>query len=96
MASGPGSGFLNFNRFVQIQSEMQHTHGFSSPPRVIVSSDDPEFDPIILSHLKDEGFTAIYIPFDGNVKAYKNQLAHFPDSLELGESFAIIGMAGIT
>jgi len=69
----------------------QHTYGVSSPPRVIVSSDDPEFDAIILSHLKDEGFKAIYMPFDGNVKAYKNELAHLPDALELGESFAIIG-----
>jgi len=56
-----------------------------------VTSDDPEFDSIILSHLKQEGFDATYIPFKGNVKAYKNELAHLPDDLELGESFAIIG-----
>ena len=56
-----------------------------------MTSDDPEFDSIILSHLKQEGFDATYIPFKGNVKAYKNELAHLPDDLELGESFAILG-----
>jgi len=70
--------------------QQQRTHASSAPPRVIVSSDDAEFDVIILSHLKDEGFDTIYMPFTGNVKAYKDKLARLPDDLELGESFAII------
>ena len=72
--------------------QQQRTHVTSAPARVIVTSDDSEFDVIILSHLKDEGFDAIYMPFSGNVKAYKDKLAHLPDDLELGESFAIICM----
>jgi len=61
------------------------------PPKVHVTSDDPEFDTIILSHLRQEGFEVHYFPYNGNVKEYKNALAHLPDDLELGESFAIIG-----
>jgi len=64
---------------------------YSMPPKVYITSDDPEFDPIILSHLKQEGFDTTYLPYNGNVKGYKSQLAHLPDELELGESFAIIG-----
>lgn len=75
-ASGLGEGFLKFN---------------SMPPRLHVTSDDPEFDPIILAHWKQEGFDTTYLPYTGDEKTYRQKLARLPDELELGESFAIIG-----
>lgn len=76
--SGFGDGFLTFN---------------SASPRLHITSDDPEFDPIILSHWKAEGYNVSYLPCNvDDVKAYKQELARLPEELELGESFAIVGM----
>lgn len=61
------------------------------PPRVILTSDDPEFDEVILDHWKQEGFDARYVPYDGDAKAYKYWLQHYSDELEIGESYALIG-----
>jgi len=55
-----------------------------------VTSDDPEFDPTILSHLRQEGFDAQYLAYGGDPKAYKHELTSSAETLELGEYFAII------
>lgn len=61
------------------------------PPRVFLTSDDPEFDEIILDYWKQEGFLAKYFPYSGDGKALKYWLQHVADELEVGESFALIG-----
>lgn len=61
------------------------------PPRLHITADDPEFDPIIISHWKQEGFDVTYLPFGGDVKAYRQQLATLPEDLELGEYYGLIG-----
>ena len=71
-------------------------HGFltfnSMPPRVYVLSDDTEFDRVFLKHLRQEGFDVNYLPFTGDVKGFKWTIQHLADDLELGQSYAIIGM----
>lgn len=71
-------------------------HGFltfnSMPPRVHVLSDDTEFDRVFLKHLRQEGFDVNYLPFTGDVKGFKWTIQHLADDLELGQSYAIIGM----
>lgn len=62
------------------------------PPRVHITSDDPEeFDETVIQHLKDEGFDVTYLPYKGDPKQYKWELAHLADDLELGENYALIG-----
>ena len=60
-------------------------------PRLVVTSDTPDFDPEILEHWKEEGFQVAYLPYDGDHKAYQNKLQHLPDPLELGDKYAIVG-----
>ncbi|GAB7355432.1 hypothetical protein MBLNU459_g5942t1 [Dothideomycetes sp. NU459] len=60
------------------------------PPRLHITSDDPEFDAVILDHWKQEGFDATYFPYNGDNKAYKSHLQHLADDIELGESYALI------
>jgi hypothetical protein len=62
------------------------------PPRLHVTADDNEFDPIILKYFRDEGFDATYLPKGSDNKAYKDRLKHLADDLELGENYAIVGM----
>lgn len=61
------------------------------PPRIYLTSDDPEFDEVILDHWKQEGFLAQYVHYNGDGKAFKYWLQHVSDELEIGESFALIG-----
>ena len=75
MASDFGKGFLTFN---------------SMPPRLHITGDDAEFDETILQHWREEGFDVTYLPYGNNIKAYKQELAHLADDLELGEYYAII------
>lgn len=60
------------------------------PPRLHIAADDDEFDPLILQHWKEEGFDVTYLPYDGNARAFKTELSHLADDLELGESYALI------
>ena len=91
-SSGMGPGFLKFNRFGGFQTwRWTNAEIYSLPPRLHITSDDPEFDPELLSHWKEEGFDVTYFPYDGNQKAYKQKLAHLADDIELGESYALIG-----
>lgn len=62
------------------------------PPRLHITSDDPEFDPVLLSHWKAEGFDATYLQYKGDPKAFKNTIFGLSEELELGESFAMVGM----
>lgn len=63
----------------------------SLPPRLHVTADDNDFDPTIMRHFREEGFDVTYLPYGNDVKAYKNDLKHLADDLELGESYAIVG-----
>lgn len=60
-------------------------------PNVIVTADGLSFDPEILAHLKDEGFSVIYLPYTGHPKDYSHQLQGLEDSLEFGYRYAIVG-----
>jgi hypothetical protein len=66
----------------------------SSPRRPIVhiASDDPEFDPDLLSALQTEGFQTTYIPIitTTNAKPDLTPLRHIADDLERGELYALI------
>ncbi|KKY25701.1 putative dienelactone hydrolase [Phaeomoniella chlamydospora] len=58
-------------------------------PRLVLSSDTPDFDPTLIDHWRDEGFIVGYLQFDGNPKAYRAQLMHLAESLELSDKWAI-------
>lgn len=60
------------------------------PPRIHIVSDDPSFDPDLLSHLTAEGFTTTYIPLLPPEKPDLTPLRHIADDLEFGESYAIL------
>jgi hypothetical protein len=62
-------------------------------PRLVLTSDSPDFDPTTISHWKEEGFAVAYHPYDGDAKSYGNSLQHLADPLELGEKYAIVGIA---
>lgn len=62
-------------------------------PRLVLTSTSPDFDPTTVSHWKEEGFAVVYLPYGGDVKAYRNQLSHLADPLELGDKYAIVGTA---
>lgn len=70
-----GTGFLKFNRM---------------PPKLVLTADDDDFDDQILLHLREEGFDATYLPLGEGGKAYKDELRHLADDLELGEDYGII------
>ncbi|KAI7253051.1 hypothetical protein KC335_g15328, partial [Hortaea werneckii] len=60
------------------------------PARIHVTADDDTFDPVIIRHLREEGFDATFLPFTGDIKGYRDTLRHLADDLELGENYAII------
>ena len=60
-------------------------------PRLVVTSDTPDFDPNTIDHWKDEGFQVTYLPYDGDHKDYNKKLQHLADPLELGDKYAIVG-----
>jgi hypothetical protein len=60
-------------------------------PRLVLTSDTPDFDHGIIDQWKDEGFQVAYLPYDGDRKDYHNKLQHLADRLELGEKYAIVG-----
>ena len=61
------------------------------PPRLHITGDDDEPDPLILRHLQEEGFDVTFLPHRNGGKEYKEKLKHLSDDLELGESYGIIG-----
>ncbi|KAK3058123.1 hypothetical protein LTR09_001201 [Extremus antarcticus] len=75
MSTGVHPGFLSFT---------------SMPPRLHITGDTPNPDPILLQHFIEEGFDATYLPRGGGGKPYRDELARLNDDLELGESYAIV------
>lgn len=61
-----GTGFLSFN---------------SLPPRLIVTSEDDEFDETTLQHWRDEGYDVTYLPMGEGGKPYVDALKAVPDEL---------------
>lgn len=70
------------------------TMNFSKPPKIVITSDEAEFDPFIIESWQDEGFVTTYVPYNGNLKEYKNTLMHIGDELELSEHYAVIAYNG--
>lgn len=60
-------------------------------PRLVITSNSPDFDPTTISHWKEEGFAVAYLQYNGDAKAYRNDLQHLADPLELGDKYAIVG-----
>jgi hypothetical protein len=60
-------------------------------PRLVVTSDTPDFDQDVMENWMDEGFQVAYLPYDGDKKDYLNKLQHLADPLQLGEKYAIVG-----
>lgn len=61
-----GTGFLSFN---------------SLPPRLLITSEDDEFDQTTLQHWKDEGYDVTYLPVGEGGKPYIQALKSVPDEL---------------
>lgn len=57
---------------------------------VHILSDDPEFDPVYLQHLNEEGFNVFYEHFTGDVNNFNWTIRHLSDDLEPGQKYAII------
>ena len=63
----------------------------ASPPRLVLTSQDPEFDQTTIQKWQAEGFAVTYLPFIGSHRAFERTIAHLADPLELGEKYAIVG-----
>ncbi|KAI9753722.1 MAG: hypothetical protein M1835_000969 [Candelina submexicana] len=59
-------------------------------PRLVLTSDDPDFDRESIQHWKDEGFDVSYLLFKGDAKSYERTIQRLADDLELGEKYAIV------
>ena len=61
-------------------------------PKVYLTADGNDFDPILIQHFGEEGYDVKYLPYDKNsVKAYRETLKNLADDLELGEKYSIVG-----
>ena len=60
------------------------------PPKLYLTGDDTEPDPLTEQHFRDEGFDVRYIPLGKGGKAYREELKHLAEHLELGESYSIV------
>lgn len=78
-------------RSPSINSSPMHFSWHHLSPRLVLTSNSPDFDPISISHWKEEGFAVAYLPYDSDAKAYRNSLQHLADPLELGDKYAIVG-----
>lgn len=65
-------------------------------PRLVITSNTPDFDPTTVSHWKEEGFAVAYLPFNGDAKVYRHNLQHLADPLELGDKYAVVGTVLLT
>ena len=63
----------------------------ASPPRLVLTRQDPEFDQTTIENWQTEGFAVTYLPFVGSHREFERTIAHLPDPLELGEKYAIVG-----
>ena len=64
-------------------------------PKVVITAEDDEFDQVTIQNWIAEGFEISYLPFTGSREDYIHHLQHLADPLELGETFAIIGMLAL-
>lgn len=65
--------------------------GKSESPKLILTSQDAEFDLYTIQSWHSEGFDASYLPFTTTQREYERQLKLIPDSLEAGVKYAIVG-----
>ena len=63
-----------------------------TPPKLVLTSQDAEFDPVTIRNWHAEGFKVTYLPYTGTQKEFERALQLLPDSLELGEKYAIVGL----
>lgn len=68
-----------------------NTLNSSMPPRLHITGDDEDPDPLIMQHFIEEGFDVTYLPRGNGGKEYTEELKRLADDLELGENYAIIG-----
>lgn len=78
-------------RSSSVNASPMHFSWHNLSPRLVLTSNSPDFDPTTISHWKEEGFAVAYLPYDGDAKAYRNSLWHLADPLELGDKYAIVG-----
>lgn len=62
-------------------------------PKLVVTAEDSDFDPVTLQNWKTEGFDVSYLAFDKSRKEYVRALQHLADPLDLGECYAIVGLS---
>lgn len=74
-AGNTGTGFLTFN---------------SKPPKIYMTSEDPDFDPLTIKQWQSEGFSTTYLPYTGDLRAFKATLMSLGDDLALGEHYALV------
>jgi hypothetical protein len=92
LMTAPGSKLKGaIKRSFSINASPMHFSWNDISPRLVLTSDSPDFDPTTISHWKEEGFAVAYLPYDGDPKAYRNNLQHLADPLELGDKYAIVG-----
>lgn len=60
-------------------------------PRLVLTSDDPDFDRETVQHWKDEGFDVSYLLYEGNSRSYERAVHRLSEDLELGEKYGIVG-----
>lgn len=61
-------------------------------PKVVITTQDDDFDQVAIQNWRAEGFEVSYLPFTGSRKNNVQSLQHLADPLELGENFAIVGL----
>ena len=61
-------------------------------PKIAIAAKGDEFDQATIQNWTAEGFEISYLPYTGSRQDYVHNLQRLADSLELDETFAIIGM----
>lgn len=64
----------------------------SKPPKLRLTGDEDEPDPLLIRQFSSEGFDVTYVPYGQGGKVYREKLKNLADDLELGESYAIVCM----
>jgi len=77
---------------VSIPMKFSWTPSMQAIPKLVLTAEDQDFDPLTIQIWKAEGFEVSYLPFTGSRKDYEKNLLHLADPLDLGEKYAIIGL----
>lgn len=64
----------------------------TGPAHLVLTTDSPEIDPVIVRHFQEEGFNVSFLPYNGVRKDYDTNLQHLEDPLEIEDKYAIVGM----